>query len=63
MEEKMTVGQVIEATIRLLGEIQVPMALYDQIGTPIKYAINNLYACLNTEKPQEVKADGNADAE
>ena len=58
MEVKMTIGQVIETTIKLLGEIQVPMALFDQIGIPIKCAISNLDACLIAERQKKAAGSG-----
>ena len=61
MEERMTVEEVIKVTVRLLGEIQIPVTMIDQVGAPIRAAVNNLNACLNAM--QEVKDDGNADSE
>ena len=42
-QEKMTVEQVLEITVRILGEIRVPVAL-DDISEPIKAARSNLQA-------------------
>lgn len=46
MDEKMNKEQVIEATIRVLSDISVPVRLKDQITTPIEGAINNLAIAL-----------------
>lgn len=66
--DKATVKQAMEATINLLGEINVPVALHDLICKPLFLAINNLHIGLAAleDKPEqeetEVK-DGNADAD
>lgn len=58
--ETMTVREVISVTMKLLGEIQVPVAFIRQIGIPINDAINNLQMCINAyeeadnEKRQEL---------
>lgn len=38
----LTTGEVVEMTIRILSNINVPVCLDDQIAAPIKQAINNL---------------------
>ena len=61
---KMTCDQVIEITVNILNNIEVPVRLFDKIGTPIKSAIWNLEKCIgvmrsnatnesNTESPDE----------
>lgn len=62
-----TAKQAMGATINLLGEIQVPVALHDSICKPIFVAINNLQIGLaalenNETETAEVKEDGDADA-
>ena len=47
MENQVTVRDVIEGTINLLGSIAVPRNLNGQIGIPIDQAINNLQECIN----------------
>ena len=64
MEERMTVPEVIEVTVRLLGDIQIPVTMIEQVGAPIRAAVNNLNACLRAmAETREVKDDGNPDAE
>ena len=38
----LTVGEVVEMTIRTLSNISVPVSLMGQIGLPISQAVNNL---------------------
>ena len=63
-----TAKRAMMATINLLGEINVPMSMFDQIGIPLKSAINNMYIGLDALKEEEaqaepeVKEDGNTDA-
>lgn len=52
--------EAMSATVKLLGEISIPMALFDQIGTPIRHAINNMLIGLDALK--EVEEDGNTNA-
>lgn len=65
MEEKrMTVEEVLEITIRQLGEISVPVALYDQIAAPLKQNIGNLSLVLDALRKSKEENDGRAaDAE
>ena len=63
-----TAREAMTATVNLLGEIQVPMALFDRIGIPLKNAINNMLIGLEALKEKEatiepeVTEDGNSDA-
>lgn len=61
MEERMTVEQVIEVTVKLLEGIRLPISMIDEVGAPIRAAVNNLNACLKAM--QEVKKDGDSDSE
>ena len=49
----MTVEQVIMETQYMLRKINVPVELIDQIGEPIKGAVNNLQECLNAFERQK----------
>ena len=54
--DKATVKKAMEATISLLSQISIPMTMFDQIGIPIKQAINNLHIgidAFNKEEPDE----------
>lgn len=64
MEEKLTITQVLEITVGMLEEIEVPMKCMDSIGVPVARAIMNLKACINSQKPQESpeETDGEKDA-
>ena len=66
MDEKMNKEQVIEATIRVLSDISVPVRLKEQITVPIEGAINNLAIALqmirmeteaNKNPPEEPEPD------
>ena len=66
MEEKMNKERVIEATIRVLSDISVPVRLKEQITVPIEGAINNLAIALqmirmeteaNKNPPEEPEPD------
>ena len=62
--DKATVKKAMEATITLLGQIPVPVALTDAIAKPIQCAINNMKIGLAAlEEGQEVTEDGDADTE
>ena len=60
--DKETVKKAMEATITLLGQIQVPVAFAEQITKPIALAINNMKIGLNALEKGEPE-DGNIDAE
>ena len=45
-EQRLTVEQVVELTIRDLESVRVPMGLMDDIGVPVGRAIRNLKECL-----------------
>lgn len=67
----MTLKEVLEATIDILGGISIPAALVDQVGIPVRNAMSNLTLCVQAmsrnkaeKKPEEEDADGQAaDAE
>ena len=68
MENRMTIEQVLEATRNLLGAINVPAALIEQVGIPIKNAIGNLNLCIgaireNTGEKEEAENGTEADPE
>lgn len=57
-----TVRKAMEATVNLLGEIQVPMSMFDSIGVPIRNAINNMHiglAAMGDEGKEEAEQSGN----
>ena len=56
MEQKLTVEQVLEMTVNMLGRITVPVAMIESIGTPVAQAINNINGCLEAFKRQEQEA-------
>lgn len=45
--EQMTIRQVLEITIDILGAVSVPMSMKEQIADPIGGAMSNLRMCLN----------------
>lgn len=47
MEEKLTLTQVLEITVGMLEEIEVPMKYMDQIGIPVAKSINNIKICID----------------
>lgn len=47
MGGKMTIKQVLEETIRIMGGINVPVMLKEQIADPLANAISNLALCVN----------------
>ena len=55
MEEKLTIRQVLEITMRLLEGIEVPMKYMERIGSPIMNAIHNISACIEASKLAEGK--------
>jgi hypothetical protein len=71
MNETVTIKYVIDQTIDLLKQVQVPMNLFDQIALPVNAAIGNLRACLDAisrsereqEKRKEEQNGQHADAE
>lgn len=68
MEEKMTLQEVLELTVRELREISVPIDLIDTIGMKVKDAVHNISVCINVmaeaqaaqaqEAPGEEEQDG-----
>ena len=64
--DKETVKQAMEATVTLLGQIPVPVALSETIAYPIALAINNMkigLEALEAEEKPEVTEDGNTDTD
>lgn len=60
-----TAKHAMEASIRLLGNIPVPVAQYESIGLPIHTAINNLVIglkALNEEEPEKKTEEGQDNA-
>lgn len=54
-KEKYTAEEVIEITIRLLQEIRIPIEFVEDIGIPVRRAIENLRIVL--QAPKAEKAD------
>ncbi len=57
-KEKYTAEEVIEITIRLLQEIRIPIEFVEDIGIPVRRAIENLRIVLqasNAEKADDEK--------
>ena len=48
--------EAMNATVSLLSQIEIPMVLFDQVGVPIKNAINNMLIGLDALK-EDVKAE------
>lgn len=46
MEQKLTIEQVLDITIRMLGDIRIPGSMIEEIGIPISRAIGNLNECV-----------------
>lgn len=65
MEQKtMTKKEVLNITVNILGKINVPVALMDDIGIPIRNAISNILMVVDALEKEEVKEYGQeADAE
>ena len=55
----MTVKEVLEITINILNQVNVPVGLIQQIGEPIANAIGNLTACVEGMEKAEGAKDGN----
>ena len=59
-KDKYTAEEVLEITMHLLQEIRIPIALVEDIGIPVRRAIENLRVVLqasNAEKTDD-KKDG-----
>ena len=57
----MTIEEVIKATAEILGGINIPVALTEQVAMPVNIARNNLLRCmkaieLDEKKEAEAKA-------
>lgn len=46
MEEQITVDRALEITIDILNKINVPIFMIEQIGVPIRHAVNNIAQCV-----------------
>lgn len=58
MEQKtMTKKEVLNITVNILGKIAIPIALMDDIGVPIRNAINNILMVVDALEKEEVKDD------
>lgn len=58
---EMTILEALEATKGLLDGISVPVALFEQIGAPLKAASDNLgvvIQSINKAEAEEEKKDG-----
>ena len=53
MEEKVTVYDVLQATVEILGDINIPAWLIDQIGIPVSRGISNLKECIRAIEEDE----------
>ena len=54
--KNLTVQEVLEITIKLLNDIQVPVGLMGSIGQGIAYAVSNLEKCVGAMKEAEAHA-------
>ncbi len=62
MEEKTyTIDEVIALTINKLNAIQLPIALYDSVGLPIRQSVGNLKICLQMMKEAKDNAEQKED--
>lgn len=52
-ERKMTIKEVLELVVNNLSGISVPIALTQQIATPISQSIKSINACLEAMARQE----------
>ena len=59
-QESMSVEKVLEATARILNDIQVPVSMVETIGIPLCAAAGNLKACLDAIRSAEEKPEGGA---
>lgn len=63
MERKeLTVKDVLVDVIGVLGKISIPMDHFDEIGIPVKRAIDGLNMCVEAINNSERKADDEPDA-
>ena len=53
MGEQMTVRQVLEETMKIIGGINVPVALKEQIADPLDLARKNLALCVDAIERSE----------
>lgn len=59
-ENKMTIREAVECTIRDLGAIPVPIGLIDVVAIPIATAIQNLKNICAAWDAEEAKKNGNS---
>ena len=52
-ERKLTIKEVLEMVVNNLSGISVPVALTQQIATPISQSIKSINACLEAMARQE----------
>jgi hypothetical protein len=52
-ERTVTLKDALAITARKLGEIKIPVSLYDEIGAPIKQAISTLNLCVKAAEEVE----------
>lgn len=62
-DRKLTNEQVLEITINLLRNIEVPAVLSEKIGIPIARCADNIQICLESMRAAERKAAESEDAE
>ena len=55
-ENRMTIQQVLEETVKLLNMIAVPVQMIESVGRPISNAVNNLDLCITAMKQADAQA-------
>ena len=63
MEEKYTPKQVLGFTINILNNINVPVAMVEQIGVPIGKAVGNLIVLMGAVKDEKEGAKDGREAD
>lgn len=63
-EQKFTIKEALQITAGLLGQIELPISMYDKIGAPIRNAISNIEKCINAipdaiapEEPTQIEEE------
>lgn len=57
-EERISAVDALEQTVVLLSGLQIPIAMIDQIGTPIATAIQTILAVIQAAKEPETEKEG-----
>jgi len=60
MEDKLTVDQVLQICINMLGEISIPQKLWEQIGKPIEMVKHNIEQCQDVLRRTVQQAEEDA---